>query len=189
MFFTVREFLDVIVMTLAVGYIFSDLLSRFRPVKDPLLEYAKGTFTWENLKFSIFATVPAVLLHELAHKFLAIYFGMQATFHAAYYWLGLGVILKMMSFPFIFFVPAFVSITGVGSVLQHSLVAFAGPATNALIWLLSSLLMKVKSNRRYYPLLFLTGKVNMFLFILNLLPIPSFDGFTFFSGLYDLFVG
>jgi Zn-dependent protease len=190
MFFTLRELIDIMIMSAAVGYIFSDLLSRFRPVKDPLIEFSRGTFNLENFKFAVIATAPAVLFHELSHKFLALAFGMQATFHAAYFWLGIGVVMKLISFPFIFFVPAFVSITGTGTYLQSALVAFAGPATNGLLWLISYILMKKKLvGRKYYPVVFLTGRVNMFLFIFNMIPIPGFDGFAFYSDIFHAFIG
>lgn len=190
MFFSIGEIIDIAIMSLAVGYIFSDLASRFRPVKDPLMEFAKGTFRYENFKFAVLATAPAVLLHELSHKFLAVSFGMSATFHATYLWLAVGVGLKLLNFPFIFFVPAFVSISGPGTVLQSSLVAFAGPTTNAVIWLVSYLLMKkTHFGKKHLSLLFLTSRINMFLFIFNMLPIPGFDGFSFFSGLAHIFFG
>ena len=190
MFFTIREVFDVIIMSLAVGYIFSDMLAKFRPMKDPLLELTRNTFNLENLKFAVLATAPAVLLHELGHKFLALGFGMQATFHAAYMWLGIGIFMKILSFPFIFFVPAFVSISGTGTPLQSSLVAFAGPAVNGIIWLATYIILKKSRVRKsYFPLLFITNRINMFLFIFNMLPIPPFDGFTVFSGLFKALVG
>ncbi|MFH0979175.1 MAG: M50 family metallopeptidase [Candidatus Woesearchaeota archaeon] len=188
MFFTIHEMFDIIVMSLAVGFIFSDLASRFKPQKDPLLDLSKGYLNWDDLKFSVLATAPAVLFHELSHKFLALGYGMQATFNAAYGWLGLGVILKLLKFPFIFFVPAYISISGNGTPLQHALIAVAGPAMNGFLWLLSFLFLKSRTfKRKYDGLLFLTGKINMFLFIFNLLPIPGFDGFTFYTRLFAAF--
>jgi Zn-dependent protease len=187
MFFSIGELIDVVVMSAVVGYIFSDLLARFRPAKDPLLEFRGNMFQWENFKFAVYVTAPAILLHELGHKFVAMSFGMQATFHAAYFWLGIGVLLKLMNFPFIFFVPAYVSIFGMGTPIQSAISSVAGPAVNALLWLLSSLVLRMKIRKKYVPLIFLTGKVNMFLFIFNMIPIPGFDGYQFFSGIIHSF--
>jgi Zn-dependent protease len=188
MFFTIRELIDAIIMSAVVGYIFSDMLARFRPVRDPLLEF-RGGFNWENFKFALYITVPAILLHELGHKFFALSFGMQAVFNAAYGWLGIGVVLKLMNFPFIFFVPAYVSIAGPGTPLQFALIAGAGPMVNGLLWAACAIAMRLKPKRRYVPLIFLTGRINMFLFIFNLIPIPGFDGYQFFSGLLRAFTG
>ncbi|MBC8444116.1 site-2 protease family protein, partial [Candidatus Woesearchaeota archaeon] len=37
--------------------------------------------------------------------------------------------------------------------------------------------------KRYIPFLILTKKINLFLFIFNMLPIPFFDGGHFFSSI------
>lgn len=176
----------MLVMSLAVGYIFSGFLGRFnKPAGDydPLKQYKKS-FGSSNLKFAILVTAPAIILHELGHKFLAISFGMEATFNAAYFWLGLGVLLKLMNFNFIFFVPAYVSIMGTGTPLQYGLIAFAGPAVNLILWLGTLFIYKNRLiNKKYNSLLLLTSKINMFLFIFNILPLPGFDGSKVFSGL------
>jgi len=185
MFFTLGEFFDACVMSAALGFIFSDLARRFRPHKDPL--YELQTNRLEDFKFALYATVPAVLMHELGHKFVALGFGMQATFHAAYVWLAIGMMLRLINFPFIFFVPAFVSISGMGTPLSDALIAFAGPLVNGLLWLGAYLALKHKhTNKKHYELLYLTKQINMFLFIFNMIPIPGFDGYTFFSSLIGI---
>ena len=45
---------------------------------------------------------PAVLLHELAHKGVGIYFGYDSILKISLFGLGLGVILKYFNSPIIF---------------------------------------------------------------------------------------
>jgi len=187
MILSFKEIFDIIAMSLIVGFIFSDVLKRFvyrAPESyDPLA--ARPGFDWKSLKFAALAVAPAIILHEFAHKFVAMWFGLQATFNAAYFWLFIGLMMKLMGTGFIFFVPAYVSISGTGiSPLTYSIVAFAGPAMNAIIWLITALMLKKNMvSRKYLPLVHITKKINMFLFIFNMLPIPGFDGFKVYSGL------
>jgi len=188
---SVWELIDIIVMTLAVGYIFHDVF-RVRPLHsvDPLLHLRKA-FMWNDFWFACSVVAPAIILHEIGHKITALSFGLSATFQAAYLWLLIGIVLKLLNFGFIFFVPAFVSISGNATPLQGSLVALAGPGVNFVLWLGSWIIiknasaLKLSSRSRYY--FTLTKQINLFLFIFNMLPIPLFDGWTVYSGLFKTF--
>ncbi|PIN81964.1 hypothetical protein COV11_00465 [Candidatus Woesearchaeota archaeon CG10_big_fil_rev_8_21_14_0_10_30_7] len=168
MIFIFQELIDVVLMTLVVGFIFMDVFKQ--------RQYNYG-FNWEDLKFSCMVTSPAIILHELMHKLVAVYFGLNATFHAAYTWLFFGVILKLLG-GFIFFVPGYVSMSGFVLPYQKFLIAFAGPGTNLVLYLVSSYVLKNKiiTNQKYYTALHLTKYINGFLFILNMIPLPFFDG-------------
>src|SRR3989338_1413095 len=192
---TIGEIVDLILMTIFVGYIFSDIIPVRRDSYDPLTHYRRG-FDFEKLKFAIMATAPAIIVHEMAHKFMALGFGLSATFFAFYrnsFTLMLGilaVISKLTGFGFVFIVPGFVEIGGNGTHLQFVLAAFAGPFVNLVLWLVSWYLLKNKKYRKkHHLLLLLTQKINMFLFIFNMLPIPGFDGYKVFSGLISAFIG
>ena len=192
---TFNEIIDLILMTFFVGYIFSDLIPIRREHYDPLTYYRKR-FDFEGLKFAILATAPAIILHELAHKFVALGFGLDAVFYAFYrstFTLMLGVftiISKLTGFGFMFFVPGFVGISGHGTHLQFALAALAGPLVNLILWLGAWYVLKNrKYKRKHYLLLLLTQRINMFLFIFNILPIPGFDGYRVFIGLVKFFVG
>ena len=197
MIFTLWEIIDVVIMSLFVGFIFSDAFRRPSSVasEDPLAKYRKRRFSfgfdWQSLRFAIYVTAPALILHELAHKFTALYFGMQAVFHAAYTWLMIGLLLKLINFGFIFFVPAYVEISGTGTALQYALTAFAGPFMNLVLWIVPLLILRSKlakkMNKKVIVLLHLTKQINMFLFIFNMLPIPMFDGFKVYAGLWQTF--
>jgi Zn-dependent protease len=186
MFVTLGEILDIVVMSLFVGYIFKDT---FRKAEyhdyEPLRRFSSQSLDFENIKYAALITSPAIILHELGHKFTALSFGTSATFHAAYFWLILGAVMKLMNFNFIFFVPAFVSYSGVGlSNLQMSAIAFAGPFVNLMLYLASKYLSNVKHFSRNMKKAFLiSSRINLFLFIFNLIPLPMFDGYHFFSNL------
>jgi Zn-dependent protease len=87
-------------------------------------------------------------------------------------------------------VPAFVSITGSGSVLQYALVAVAGPVMNLLLWLGLELAIKRKwIGKKDFAWAFFGKEINKFLFIFNMIPIPGFDGFQFFRGIIQVLFG
>ncbi|MBN1377255.1 M50 family metallopeptidase [Candidatus Woesearchaeota archaeon] len=187
MLFSLMEILDIIIMTGVVGFIFKDLFrapSSFTPEGIISMSLRKSG-TWNDFWFSALLVAPAIILHELGHKLTAMAFGLTATFHAAYLFLGLGVLLKLVNFGFIFFVPAYVSIMGETAPLNYSLIAFMGPFVNLILWLGSLLLLKYGNiPRKYHRYLGLSVKINMFLFIFNMLPIPEFDGFPGFDGFH-----
>ncbi|MBN1157251.1 hypothetical protein JXA85_06520 [Candidatus Woesearchaeota archaeon] len=186
MIISMNEVIDIVAMSLVIGFIFKDT---FRKAEyhnyDPLRRFSSSFFDWENLKFAVFVTAPAIILHELGHKFTAMAFGTSATFHAAYLWLILGAMMKLMNFNFIFFVPAFVSYSGAGlSNLQISMIAFAGPFVNLILYFASKHLSRLKHlSRNQRKALLFSSRINLFLFIFNMIPLPMFDGWHFFSNL------
>jgi Zn-dependent protease len=130
-------------------------------------------------------TVPALLLHELGHKTMASSFGLSATFHAAYFWLLAVIVLKLIKFPIIIFVPAYVSISGIANVTQTALISIAGPAVNLVLFAVALIILKTNKRLKNRTTHFwsLTKNINLFLFVFNIIPIPGFDGFTFFNAL------
>ncbi|MBR9699629.1 M50 family metallopeptidase [Candidatus Woesearchaeota archaeon] len=178
------EIIDMIIMALAIGYIFSDVLRK--PVTenfDPLKFYKHGK--WENVKFAALAAGPAVILHELSHKAIAMLFGAKAVLFAPYGFYALIIILKAVGFPFLFFVGGFVSHTPLPP-LPSALVSIAGPAMNFLLWYLAIQAVKNKwVKSKYVPYLIPFAKINLFLGIFNLIPLPGFDGFGFITSLFS----
>lgn len=175
MLISIPEVLDILVTTVAAGFIFMGF------VNEPGGETKSFA---ERLIFSILVAAPAIILHEFGHKFMALALGYTATFHAAYTWLAIGIVLKLISFPFLLIVPAYVSIIG-ASGFKAAMVAGAGPAVNGLLWLTSWLLLKFgKFSRRTEAILYYSRTINMFLFVFNLLPIPGFDGAGFWFNLF-----
>ncbi|MEM4282406.1 MAG: M50 family metallopeptidase [Candidatus Woesearchaeota archaeon] len=191
----IRELLDIVAMTAAVGYIFMPAISAFR------LRPVKG-FDFKAFWIACVVTAPALILHELLHKFVAVSYGLNATFHAAYPFLALGIGLRLLGSKFIFFIPGYVSISSTLqlSSLQQALIAGSGPAVNGVLGLLAWLMfgslkkkvaMKYLARRKLPPkslrttmlVLYLTMQINILLLVFNMLPIPPFDGWKFWSGL------
>lgn len=216
MLFTFHEIFDALVMSFIVGLIFSDFFAKFNATGrkkgrtfirsrgkneieyDPIEHHSRkqlhlGSLSvdWDDMKFAIVIIAPAIILHELGHKFVAIGFGVQATFHISYMFLGIALLLKLFNSPFIFLVPAFVSYPASAlTPLQSSAVAFAGPAVNLILFIGSALLLKYGKNlsERSITLLALTKKINLFLAIFNMIPISPFDGGHVVQGLVQAFL-
>ena len=191
---TIGEVIDLVIMTIFVGYIFSDIIPVRREDYEPLIHYKKR-FDFEGLKLAVMATAPAIIVHELAHKFVALGFGLNAVFFAFYrqtFTLILGaltILSKLTGFGFMLFVPGYVGISGAGTSLQYAFAALAGPLVNLMLWLGALYLLKKKAYRKkYFLVLALTSRINMFLFIFNMLPIPGFDGYNFLAHLIKAFI-
>jgi Zn-dependent protease len=181
--FSVQELIDLVIMTTALGFIFKDIFKKPSGPYEPLTYYKKR-FDFDNFKFAVMVTAPAIIFHELAHKFVALFYGLEATFHAHYFFLGIGILMKLLNFGFIFFIPGYVMHSGLATHFQVATIAVAGPLINLLLWLSSAFLLKQKNiKNKYIPILFLTKRINMLLFIFNMLPIPPFDGGHFFQSL------
>ena len=187
MVISLNEIFDIAFITFAIGFIFSDMFRR-EPLEgyDPLKHYQKSGM-WENIKSAAMIAAPAVIFHELAHKLIALSFGAQATIHAPYNMYFIVILLKLIRFPILFFVGGFVAHTPLPA-LQSAAVSIAGPLTNLLIWVVIWFIVKKGLvDKKYYRILEPMAKINMFLFIFNLIPIPGFDGFNFFRSLFAAF--
>ncbi len=131
---------------------------------------------------SLFTAGVGFLLHEVAHKVVAVRFGQFAEFRADYSMLFIAVMSAMIGF--IFAAPGAVHHRGYLTDKEHGLIALAGPVTNiglAIIFvpaLFGGVLLQ--SN-----LLFLLGwygvLVNMFLAAFNMIPYGPLDGKTVMS--------
>lgn len=186
MIFTAQEITDMIASTLILGYVFKDMV--VQNLKRTPEDWIKGVKKsgWkreiEETLYSSLILAPALILHEMGHKYTAIFFGANATYHAAYFWLFIALLLKFARSPFIFFVPAYIGIIGQLTPLQSAIVAFDGPFMNFLLYLITILILKLKP-KKYTKELRFFAQINLFLFIFNLIPIPGFDGFKVLMGI------
>jgi Zn-dependent protease len=182
-----REVIDLIAMTLLLGYIFSGFIKRPHVNWEDFLR--RPLFNWKDLQYSALIVAPAVVLHELGHKLVGIALGFTATFKAFYPGLLIGVAFKLANFPFIFFIPGFVEIPGgAGDPVSFSVVAFAGPAVNLILYVVATVLLRMDVHLgKYKHAVILTQRVNLWLFILNMLPIPGLDGSKVLSGIRQAF--
>lgn len=191
-FITPTELLDIGAMTLILGFLFKDT---FRPTPtysdDPLKAFKKPRTKWKDFLFATAIIAPSIVLHELAHKFTAMGYGLEATFHAFYAnptTLIIGVIAiaaKLFGTGLVFLIPGYVRVLGEASAGQHALIAFAGPAIHLLFLITAKayLRLKKKLTERQRQFATLTANVNGLLFLLNMLPIPGIDGHAVYTGL------
>ena len=181
---TIKEIIYLLITTAVVGYIFSGFTTKFKKG----LDYFKG-FDFEDFKLSILVASPGIILHELMHKFVAMFYGLSAQYYISVFGLIIGSALKFFSFPFIILAPGYVGIVGSTTTLQSVLISFAGPFTNLVLWISSYYYLKHKGlniKRKTAIVLFLTKEINKWLFIFNMLPIPPLDGSKVWFGLFDL---
>jgi Zn-dependent protease len=188
---TVQEIIDLVIMVAAIGFIFKDafvIRGSTSEEYDPVAAYKRSaSFLGEGFRNGIIVAAPAVVLHEAGHKITALMFGLEATFHAAYTWLGIGVVLKALNFPFIFFVPGYVTYSGTAEPIWRALIAFSGPAVNLGLFLFAVVALKQGWLRKHTALLVMTKQINLFLFIFNMLPFGFFDGAHVVGGMLAAF--
>jgi Zn-dependent protease len=189
---TLSEVIDIIVMTVAIGYIFSKVFRRSPTADYDPLEYYKKSGLLEDIKYGAIIAAPAVVLHEFAHKFMAMAFGATATLHAPslfgipYGWYIAVIVMIHLNFPIIFLVGGYVSHTPLAA-FPSALVSIAGPLTNLILWVGGIFLIKNRViPRKHYATVGMISKLNMFFFIFNMLPLPGFDGWNFLSALFNV---
>jgi Zn-dependent protease len=121
----------------------------------------------------------AFLLHELAHKVVAVRFGQVAEFRADYGMLFLAVMSALVGF--LFAAPGAVHHRGRLTPREHGLIALAGPATNAVLAVVFVPLY-LGGVVAGAPLLADVGgrgvAINLFLAAFNLVPVGGLDGRT-----------
>jgi Zn-dependent protease len=184
-FITLWEIAQMFILTIALGYIFSGFLPRpTREFEIPTNTY----FDWDQIKFAAMIAAPAIILHELGHKFVALAFGLDATLYIWGFGLGIGVLLKLIGSSFLFLAPAYVSIPAGAMPSVAALISFAGPAMNLILWGVSYYVLKTKKNLSQKALVGWTvsKKLNMFLFFFNLIPIPPLDGFSVIENIIKM---
>lgn len=179
------EIIDIIIMSFVIGYIFSDFFKRPLKDNDPINYYKKQT--WSNIKYAAMIVGIAVVLHEVSHKIVAMAFGAQAVLFAPYGFYLIAIILKLVGFPLIFLVGGFVAHSAL-SYGQSATVAFAGPMMNFVLWGGITLAIKKKwIKKKHLPFAYQFSKINLYLGIFNMLPIPGFDGWSVYSNLWRVF--
>jgi len=129
------------------------------------------------------------LLHELAHKVVAVRFDQIAEFRADYGMLFLAVMSALVGF--LFAAPGAVHHRGRLTAREHGLIALAGPVTNGLLAVVFApiYLAGLLSGS---PLLSLIGgrgvAINLFLAAFNLIPFGALDGKTVLDWSKAVFV-
>jgi len=162
-----------------------------------------GNVDWTEVAIILAAIVPSIILHEVAHGVVALWFGDDTAKRAGRLTLnpikhvdpfGTVILPLLLSLghlgAFGYAKPVPVNVRQLRNPRQHSLyVSLAGPATNIALSLLAIVLFRAtlpdgpSTFVSALPLLtqffFFLGMLNVFLAVFNLLPIPPLDGSAF----------
>lgn len=133
----------------------------------------------------------SICCHEYAHAYTALKVGDDTAARAGH--LTLNPLVQMGSrslFMLIFFGIAWgavpVNLSYVRKPIHRAMISFAGPLTNLLLCLSFALLyviaQTIAGNEKLESFLFVGGAANGMLFMLNILPVPVFDGFAILSA-------
>ncbi|RME53739.1 M50 family peptidase [Candidatus Woesearchaeota archaeon] len=203
-FFSIAEVIDALIMTAILGFLFQDAF-RYRTTHD-YLAHTRKTASWNDFLFAAAIIAPSIILHELGHKFTAIAFGHHATFFGACtiqqgisgltsfpcFLMAAAIAMKLAGASILFFIPAYVAYTSQATPLQSALIALAGPLVNLLLWTTPQLLLRYNPSwwhslqPKTQQGLILLARINLFLFVFNILPIPGFDGYWVLTNLFKL---
>ncbi len=174
--FSDREVRDLLVAWLALGAAFAIFFVGGGPNITSLL------FVPELLVVSLLTAGVAFLLHEVAHKVVAVHYDQIAEFRADYSMLFLALMTALLGF--IFAAPGAVHHQGYLTPEEHGHIAIAGPVVNLC---LAALFLPVYLVGAVVDvgLLASLGRfgiiINLFLAAFNLIPYGPLDGKTVIS--------
>jgi Zn-dependent protease len=174
--FSSRELRDLTVAWLALGVAFAVFFAGGGSATLRLL--AGGGFVTAFLVSLLTAGV-GFLLHELAHKVVAVRYGQIAEFRADYSMLFLAVMSAFLGF--IFAAPGAVHHRGMLTDREHGLIALAGPVSNlalAVVFLPIFVVGAVGGSDLFVLLGYRGILINLFLAAFNMLPFGPLDGRT-----------
>lgn len=140
--------------------------------------------------FFLLAVGTGFILHEMAHKFTAMMFGAYAQFHM---WTqGILFMFVMSLMGFLFAAPGAVYIYERLTREQNGIVSIAGPATNivlAIIFLGLAVAIPTNSVELGVNVWAWAAKINIFLALFNLIPIPPLDGSKVLAWNIFIYIG
>ncbi|WP_336036772.1 metalloprotease [Halobacterium yunchengense] len=168
--FSGREVRDLLVAWLALGLAFSLL---YVPVSPTTMgETLTSSLFLGEFALSLATVGVAFLLHELAHKVVAVRYGQHAEFRADFGMLALAVAGGFAGF--LFAAPGAVHHRGYITPREHGLIAVAGPLTNVALAAVSLGLMVTVAPDVGWRGLF----INVLLAGFNMIPFGPLDGRT-----------
>jgi len=184
--FSSREVRDLLVAWAALGLAFTIFFAG----GGPNLLAMVGLPLVVLLGVSLLTAGVAFLLHELAHKVVAVNYGQIAEFRADYNMLFLAVMSALLGF--IFAAPGAVHHRGYLNAKEHGHIAIAGPVMN-LVLAVVFLPVYFGGVGLSVDLLVMLGQlgiiVNLFLAAFNLVPFGPLDGKTVLAWSKPVWLG
>lgn len=168
--FSSSEVRDILISMLVIAGIFAYIYSG-KNVNSAIL----------YLPITLIAVGLGFVLHELAHKFVAIHYGFWAEYKLWVQGLILAVVVSIIS-NFIFAAPGAVYIHGEYiSEEQNGKISLAGPLTNIVLALIFLALIPLFAGNEILLLIGTIGfTINSFLALFNLIPFSVLDGAKIF---------
>lgn len=127
--FSRTEVRDLLIAWLALGFAFSVLFERVTPAS--LTDVLASSSFQTDFAISLATVGVAFLLHELAHKVVAIHYDQIAEFRADFGMLALAVGGALVGF--LFAAPGAVHHRGILTSKENGHIALAGPVTNVVL--------------------------------------------------------
>jgi len=184
--FSSRELQDLAIAWIALGVAFAIF---FAGGGSRALSMLGDQGLIQPLVVSLVTAGLGFLLHELAHKVVAVRFDQIAEFRADYGMLFIALVSAMVGF--LFAAPGAVHHRGRITEREHGLIALAGPVTNGLLALVFTPIYVV-GLLLGSPLFTLIGgrgvAINLFLAAFNLVPFGALDGRTVLDWSKGVFV-
>lgn len=164
-----REARDIIISVIAISLALSIAEGGLKLLTAP----SKLVFM---ISFFAITVGTGFVLHELAHKFVAIRFGGHAEFKMWFH--GLLMALAFSVFGFVFVAPGAVYIYAPRiTKFQNALISLAGPLTNlALSFIFLALWLVFPLKIGDLPIWLFASKINIWLGFFNMIPIYPLDG-------------
>jgi Zn-dependent protease len=170
--FSRRELRDLLAAWVALAVAFSIFLER-RLLRELLAGVVPVRAALRLFALSMLTVGAGFLLHELAHKVVAVRFGQVAEFRADYSMLGLAVVAALAGF--LFAAPGAVYHRGRITARENGLIALAGPLTNVALAVPFLLFALAGSG-----FLGSVGRIGLFVNVLlaafNMIPFGPLDG-------------
>lgn len=166
-----REKKDLILSWLTVSFAFA--------WAGPQIFFSSRIFG--DFLFNFFVVLIAVgfgfILHELAHKYVSLHYGVHAEFRAWNFGLVLAVLVAFVTNGrFTFAAPGAVYILGEVTQKQNGIISLAGPVTNIFIGLVFYLIGFLFMGSIISEIAGYVSFINFFLAFFNLIPIYPLDG-------------
>ncbi|GAA0230997.1 metalloprotease [Haladaptatus pallidirubidus] len=187
--FSTHEIRDLLIAWIALGIAFTLFLQPelVQSLIQPGGGASPGTFV-RALGISLLTAGVGFLLHELAHKVMAIRFGQVAEFRADYGMLFLAIASALAGF--LFAAPGAVYHRGMATERENGLIALAGPVTNVVLGAMFVPIWLVGSDTSFVGLVGHLGvQINFLLAGFNMLPWGPLDGKKVQSWSTIVFVG